>query len=202
MTRDPLTLACLVGILFISVGALGVSWFSSHSPFAIYGEFLTVPPFWMEGGSSRFFLGTDDLGRDLMTRLLYGGKISLLVGGIVMVMSLVFGLIFGMLAALSKRWEPWVMGAVDIFMSFPGILIAIVVVAILGPGPLKCLCGGKLNESPFNDPTGEKPRAPGDGTSLYRIQPELWSRHSSPNFFSYSSQLFGGNFRSVCFKFQ
>ena len=69
-----------------------------------------------------------------MTRLLHGGKISLLVGGAVMVLSLIFGLIFGVLAALSKRWEPWIMGMVDIFMSFPGILIAIVVVAILGPG--------------------------------------------------------------------
>lgn len=149
MARDFLTLCCFAGILFISVGSLGVSWFSSHSPYAVYEEFLTVPPFWMEGGSSRFFLGTDDLGRDLMTRLLYGGKVSLLVGGIVMVMSLIFGLFFGMLAVLSKKWEPWIMGAVDIFMSFPGILIAIIVVAILGPGLMNACVAASLMSLPL-----------------------------------------------------
>lgn len=132
--RDPLTSLCLMVVLFISLASFFAPWILSHSPYTVYGEALTVPPLWMEGGSSRFLLGTDDLGRDLMTRLLYGGKISLMVGGVVMILSLVFGLIFGMAAALSKRGAPWIMGMVDIFMSFPGILIAIIVVAILGPG--------------------------------------------------------------------
>ncbi|MCY4512919.1 MAG: ABC transporter permease subunit [Bdellovibrionales bacterium] len=134
MKNNLLVSFCFVGIIFISLASVFSSWIFSHSPYAIYEDFLTLPPFWMDGGSLQFPLGTDDLGRDLMIRLLYGGKISLLVGGVVMIMSLVFGLIFGMVAAVSKRAAPWIMGMVDIFMSFPGILIAIVVVAILGPG--------------------------------------------------------------------
>lgn len=132
--KDTLLFCCLLGLAFISLASFFSSWIFSHSPYTVYGDFLTVPPFWMEGGSFQFPLGTDDLGRDLMIRLLQGGKISLLVGGVVMIISLVFGLILGMIAALSNRVAPWIMGMVDIFMSFPGILIAIVVVAILGPG--------------------------------------------------------------------
>ena len=143
--KDPLVLFCLAGVLILSLASFFAPWISGHSPYTVYGESLTVPPLWMKGGSAQFLLGTDDLGRDFLTRLLYGGKISLLVGGVVMMLSLIFGLVFGVPAALSKRWGPWIMGVVDIFMSFPGILIAIVVVAVLGPGLFNaCLAAGLM----------------------------------------------------------
>ena len=145
MKRDPLFLLCLLGILFVFTGSYVAPWLSGHSPYTVHGEFLTLPPRWMEGGNPLFFLGTDDLGRDLTARLFHGGRISLMAGGAVMLLSLIFGLIFGALSALSKKAEPWIMGAVDILMSFPGVLIAIVVITVLGPGLLNaCLAGGLM----------------------------------------------------------
>ena len=88
----------------------------------------------MEGGHLKFPLGTDDLGRDFLARLLYGGKVSFMAGGVVMIFSLLFGVFFGVLSGLFSKLDSWIMGAVDILMSFPGLLLAIVVVAVLGPG--------------------------------------------------------------------
>ena len=90
--------------------------FLPHSPKQVYEEFLNLPPpFWMEGGIFRFPLGTDDLGRDFLSRLVYGGKVSFMAGGLVMF----FSLLFGVLSGLFAKVDPWVMGAVDILMSFP-----------------------------------------------------------------------------------
>ena len=127
-------LFCFGLFSLVSLCSLTYPFFLSHSPEEVYGDFLNLPPAWMEGGKKQFLFGTDDLGRDFMVRLLAGGKISLFVGGIVMLVSLFFGLLFGILAGWFKKLDPWIMGAVDILMSFPGILTAIIVVAILGPG--------------------------------------------------------------------
>ena len=114
MKRDPLFLLCLLGILFVFTGSYVAPWLSGHSPYTVHGEFLTLPPRWMEGGNPRFFLGTDDLGRDLTARLFHGGRISLMAGGAVMLLSLIFGLIFGALSALFQKkrnpglWERWI----------------------------------------------------------------------------------------------
>ena len=105
-----------------------------HSPEKVFESYLNVPPVWMEGGNWKFPLGTDDLGRDFLARLIQGGKISFLAGGTVMLFSLLFGVFFGALAGLFSRLDPWIMEAVDILMSFPGLLLAIIAVAVLGPG--------------------------------------------------------------------
>ena len=138
--RDKSALFCLSFLTLFLLGSLLAPLFLPHSPEHVYEEFLNLPPFWMEGGSFQFPLGTDDLGRDFLARLVYGGKISFLVGGVVMVFSLFFGVLFGTLSGLYSRLDPWIMGAVDIIMSFPGLLLAIVVVAVLGTGLFKaCL---------------------------------------------------------------
>lgn len=134
LIKDKTSCAFLILFLAIVASSLISPFFLSHLPDKVYQDFLNIPPFWMEGGHKSFLLGTDDLGRDFTARLFYGGKISLMVGFIVMMTSLIFGVLFGFIAGYFSRWSPVILAVVDVLMSFPGILIAIVVVAVLGPG--------------------------------------------------------------------
>lgn len=109
-------------------------WISPYNPNEITEGALKLQPLWMESGSLRHLLGTDDLGRDFLSRLMYGGRISLGVGFLVVAISLSFGSFFGVLAGyVGGRVDMLIMRLVDIMMSIPSILLAIVVVAILGP---------------------------------------------------------------------
>lgn len=132
--NDKALLACSSLLALILLSSLLSPLLLSHSPEQIHEEFLNFPPSWMEGGSREFFLGTDDLGRDFFSRLIYGGKVSFLAGGIVMFFSLLLGVFLGVISGLSAKIDPYITGAVDILMSFPGLLLAIVLVSLLGTG--------------------------------------------------------------------
>lgn len=129
----------IIFLLFVFTSFLAPI-FLTRSPFEVHEEFLNIPPFWMEGGNSRFILGTDDLGRDLFVRLVYGARISMKIGFLVIVMSLSAGTILGLLAGyLGGKVDQMVMRFVDILMSFPSILISILIVTVLGPGLLNAI---------------------------------------------------------------
>jgi len=129
-----LVLGLTIISFFIFLG-LFAPLFSSHDPGAIYTEFLRLPPFWDPGSLAQFPLGTDDLGRDILSRLLFGTRISLLVGALVVAISLTFGTILGLLSGYFKGTiDTVIMGVIDVLMSFPSILLAILVISILGPG--------------------------------------------------------------------
>jgi dipeptide transport system permease protein len=93
------------------------------------------PPAWWEGGQSRFLLGTDDVGRDILSRLIYGSRYSLFIGFVVVAFSLVSGIILGVLAGYFRGWvDTLIMRVMDVILAFPSLLLALVLVAILGPG--------------------------------------------------------------------
>lgn len=106
-----------------------------HSPTFQYREAILVPPVWSEGGSSTYLLGTDQVGRDMLSRLLYGAQFSLFIGVVVTMLSLTGGIIVGVIAGYSRGWiDTFIMRIMDIILAFPSLLLALVLVAILGPG--------------------------------------------------------------------
>ena len=124
----------LVLIVFFTLVALVSPWVSPHDPAILYTDSLTRAPAWTQGGEARFPLGTDDVGRDLLSRLMAGARVSLGIGFMVVAISLTFGTLLGLLAGYYGGWvDNVIMRGVDILMSLPSILLAIVVVSILGP---------------------------------------------------------------------
>lgn len=118
-------------LLFVSIFA---DFIAPHSYSQQYREYFSVPPFWQEGGSLKFILGTDDVGRDILSRIIYGIRLSLFIGLIVVTLSVSVGVILGLIAGFARGFvEMVIMRLMDIMMAIPSLLLAIVIVAILEP---------------------------------------------------------------------
>ncbi len=106
-----------------------------HSPAALNIANRLMPPAWSPGGSTQHLLGTDHLGRDVLSRLAYGARISLLVGLSAVAISGLVGVLLGLIAGYYRGWlDDAVMRLADFELAFPFILLAIAVLAVLGPG--------------------------------------------------------------------
>src|SRR5438034_9202638 len=105
-----------------------------------YREFTLTPPAWDAGGNTRFLLGTDPVGRDMLSRLIHGTRLSLLIGLISVAISLSAGTILGMIAGYVRGLtETVIMRLMDVMLSLPSLLLAIAVVAMLGPGLINAM---------------------------------------------------------------
>jgi dipeptide transport system permease protein len=106
-------------------------------------------PFWMEGGSFSFPLGTDAVGRDLLSRLIYGARFSLFIGVVVVTLSVIFGVLIGLVAGyFPGRVDIVIMRLMDIILAFPSLLLALVLVAVLGPGLLNAMIAISIVNQP------------------------------------------------------
>ena len=118
----------------IVLGALFAPWLAPHDPVQQFRDHMLTPPWW-QGGLAAFPLGTDELGRCLLSRLLFGGRVSLAIAGSAVLLALLPGVLLGLLAAFHARWlSPAIMRLMDILLALPGLLLAICVITILGPG--------------------------------------------------------------------
>ena len=129
--------ALLAFFVFAAVvlGAVFAPWLAPHDPVQQFRDHLLTPPVWQAGGLAQFPLGTDELGRCLLSRLLFGARISLWIGLAAVLLALVPGVVLGLLAAFFTRWlSPVIMRVMDILLALPGLLLAICVITILGPG--------------------------------------------------------------------
>ncbi len=130
-------LAGLVIIVLIALAALFADTVAPHPPAEQYRDAFLVPPAWVEGGSSRFLLGTDDIGRDILSRIIHGARVSLSTGAMVVVLALFAGIVLGLIAAFGRGLiDIFIMRLMDIMLALPSLLMAIVIVAILGPSLL------------------------------------------------------------------
>jgi peptide/nickel transport system permease protein len=119
-----------IGLAIVTILALAAIFaplLTSLDPSSMKVRFRFKPP------SSAFPFGTDNFGRDIFTRVLYGARVSLWIGFVVALLSGLFGATLGTLAAQFRRLDPFVMRVMDALMSFPAILLALGVTAALGP---------------------------------------------------------------------
>jgi dipeptide transport system permease protein len=124
-----------LGIIVVLILAAVFADFVAPHPYAEqYRDHFLEPPAWAEGGSWAFPLGTDDVGRCVLSRIIYGSRLSLIIGTIVVTLSLALGIAFGMLAGFFRGvTDIGLMRFMDIVLAMPSLLLSIVIVAILGP---------------------------------------------------------------------
>jgi len=128
----------VVGLIIISIFALAALLAPVISPYdpnenALYDQLKQ--PAWHSEGSTKNLLGTDDLGRDMLSRLIYGARVSLTLGIVSVGIAFLCGSILGAISGYYKGWpDNLIMRFMDIILAFPHILLAIVIVAYLGPG--------------------------------------------------------------------
>ncbi|MEO9780043.1 MAG: ABC transporter permease subunit [Sedimentitalea sp.] len=122
-----------VFVAFVICAALG-PWLAPYDATEQFREFALLPPAWQEGGSWAFPLGTDPLGRDMLSRLIEGARYSFFVGVIVVTVAASGGILIGMIAGFAPQWlDSIIMRIMDVILAFPSLLLALVLVAILGP---------------------------------------------------------------------
>ena len=125
----------LVIVLLVALMAALANVIAPYHPDLTDPSVFLVPPAWQSGGSWAHLLGTDAIGRDILSRLIYGARLSLLIGVAVVSLSVVLGTVLGLLAGYFRGvFEIAVMRLMDIILTLPSLLLAIVIVAILGPG--------------------------------------------------------------------
>lgn len=142
----------LMGLIFLTLILLCTIFASNLAPYDPLEQFrdhMLTPPSWVEGGSSEFLLGTDEIGRDMLSRLIYGGRWAFLVGFSSVVLSLIPSIFIGLVAA----FFPKILGSIfmriaDIMMALPTFLLALVIVAVLGPGVFNAVIAIALGSIP------------------------------------------------------
>ena len=133
--RNKTAVAGMIVITSFVLTAILAPALSPHDPVdaSLYDQIK--PPIWSAGGTLKNILGTDDLGRDILSRLIYGARVSLLVAVVTVGIGVVFGSLLGAIAGYYKGFlDNIIMRFMDILLAFPHILLAIVIMAYLGPG--------------------------------------------------------------------
>ena len=132
--RNKTAIAGLLIVSMFVIAAIFAPWLSPHSPVetSLYDQLK--PPVWHANGTWKNILGTDDLGRDILSRLIYGARVSLLVSVFSVGLAFFSGTLLGAIAGYYKgKLDSVIMRVMDIILAFPYLLLAIVVVAYLGP---------------------------------------------------------------------
>ena len=143
--KNRLSLLGTAIVLVAILAAVLAPWLSPHDPNDVNTRLRLSRP-----GTAGYLLGTDEFGRDMLSRLLWGARITLLVSFLATCLALVAGALLGLLAGFFMGWfDMLVMRLIDILMSFPYFLLAIVVIAVLGPGLLNGMLAIALVNIPF-----------------------------------------------------
>jgi ABC-type dipeptide/oligopeptide/nickel transport system permease subunit len=134
-TRNPIGVLGGIILLTVFVGAVFAEYIAPHEPNRQRLVARLKPPFWAEGGSMTYPLGTDNVGRDIWSRIIHGSRISLIVGICAVSVSTLIGVTLGLISGFwGGRIDAIIMALVDIMLAFPQLILAFAMVAVLGPG--------------------------------------------------------------------
>lgn len=134
MRNRSAVVAVGVVLLFVLIAILA-PWIAPHDPDETDLLLRLQPPAWMEGGDWSYVLGCDALGRDLLSRIIYGSRVSIFIGTAVIVLATGIGIVAGLMAGYLRGWVDTVISRlVDILLAFPYLLFAIGLMAMMGPG--------------------------------------------------------------------
>ena len=121
-------------LLLIVASAVLAPWIAPHDPLAVNIRHRLAAPAWMEGGTAAHPLGTDQVGRDLLSRMIFGGRVSIVVGVAAVLLSASIGVLLGLAAGYVGRRTDWtIMTLVNVMLTFPFVLLALAVISVLGP---------------------------------------------------------------------
>jgi ABC-type dipeptide/oligopeptide/nickel transport system permease subunit len=150
VSKNKLAMTSLVVLLIIVLLALFAPWLAPHNPDELnLVEAKLVPPFFSPGGNWVYPLGTDASGRDVLSRLLYGGRVSLFIGIVPVLLGCVLGIPLGLISGyLGGFIDEILMRINDILLAFPSILLALIVVAFLGQGLFNLMLAVGLANAP------------------------------------------------------
>lgn len=127
-------MGAIIVLSFILVAILA-PFIAPHDPLKASIIKRLLPPSWVNGGSTTYLLGTDEIGRDIFSRIIYGARVSLLVGLITVAISSILGTLLGTFAGYYKgRFDAILSRFADLLLSFPDLIFAIFLMAITGPG--------------------------------------------------------------------
>ena len=130
-TRSPITMLSAIVALICILGALFAPWIAPHNPFDLASLNLLdafKPPSWIEEGEAQYLLGTDDQGRDMLSAIMYGARVSLLVGLSATLFATTLGVTLGLLAGyLGGKLDALLMRICDVQLTFPSILVALLI---------------------------------------------------------------------------
>jgi peptide/nickel transport system permease protein len=133
--RNPVGVIGAIVLLGVIGTAVFANYLAPHEPNKQRLIARFKPPVWIEGGNTTYPLGTDNVGRDILSRIIHGSRISLVVGICAVGISMLIGVTLGLLSGfLGGRVDAIIMGLVDIMLAFPQIILAFAMVAVLGPG--------------------------------------------------------------------
>ncbi|MBK4765385.1 MAG: dipeptide ABC transporter permease DppC [Pantoea sp. Brub] len=132
-----LNIGAVIGLIYITIIimiAIFANILAPHLPHEQFRDMLLIPPVWQNGGNWIHILGTDELGHDILSRLIYGARLSLLIGFLVVSISLFLGIIFGLIAGyFGGIIDNIIMRVVDIMLALPSVIVAILLVTIFRP---------------------------------------------------------------------
>ena len=122
-------------LLVIVIAAVFAPYVTPHDPLEANIMLRLRPPMWMPGSVPGHVLGTDQVGRDILTRIIYGGRVSLAIGALAVLVSASFGIVLGLVAGyMGKVADAVISTLVNIMLTFPFVLLALAVIAVLGSG--------------------------------------------------------------------
>ncbi|MCP4490332.1 MAG: ABC transporter permease subunit [Gammaproteobacteria bacterium] len=138
--ENPGAVAGLYFIVLVLLLALGADIIAPYDPTEQNRDAFLQPPVWQEGGSWDYIIGSDAVGRDLLSRIIYGARYSLFIGAMVVTLSMSAGIMLGLLAGYFRgRVETAIMRIMDVILAFPSLLLALGLVAILGPALINAM---------------------------------------------------------------